>query len=45
LKKMDHVAVTVKLVTKCFNQITKSLSKWRRTGIWSPIEICNLYRS
>jgi hypothetical protein len=30
LKKMDHVAVTVsltKLVTKRFNQITKSLSK------------------
>ena len=48
LKKMDHVAVTVsltKLATKRFNQITKSLSKWRRTEIWSPIEICNLYLS
>jgi hypothetical protein len=26
-KKMDHVAVTVKLVTKRLKQITKSLSK------------------
>jgi hypothetical protein len=39
------VSLLTKLVTKGFNQIMKSLSKWRRTGIWSQIEICNLYRS